>query len=240
MAPTTAHRNPSQEKHFNLIIHFKAVVNGQPLVIGKNYTNPFNETFSVEKFKFYIGNIGLADLNGRVKYSYESRDYFLIDFTDSGATTVKLSFTPGGYQNISFLLGVDSAHNVNGAQTGALDPARGMFWTWNSGYVAAKLEGRSSQSNQPGHAITYHIGGYRSPNNVAKEINLSFPKNLEIRPGEINGLNIIADVSAWFAGTYPIPIKEIPTCTTPGELAKKISDNYMKMFTEAEVYSLTN
>jgi hypothetical protein len=34
---------------------------------------------------------------------------------------------------IKFLLGVDSLKNVSGIQTGALDPAKGMFWTWNTG-----------------------------------------------------------------------------------------------------------
>ena len=49
----------------------------------------------------------------------------------------------GNYNSLSFLLGVDSMHNVSGAQTGALDPANDMFWTWNSGYVMAKMEGAS-------------------------------------------------------------------------------------------------
>jgi hypothetical protein len=50
---------------------------------------------------------------------------------------------------IRFLLGVDSARNVSGIQTGALDPARGMFWTWNSGYVMAKIEGSSPSAHVP-------------------------------------------------------------------------------------------
>ncbi|WP_316930094.1 MbnP family protein, partial [Hymenobacter sp. IS2118] len=36
----------------------------------------------------------------------------------------------GDYQSVSFTVGVDSARNVAGAQTGALDPNNGMFWTW--------------------------------------------------------------------------------------------------------------
>ena len=43
-------------------------------------------------------------------------------------------------------LGVDSLRNVTGVQTGALDPAMDMYWTWNTGYVMAKLEAAAQQA----------------------------------------------------------------------------------------------
>jgi hypothetical protein len=146
--------------------------------------------------------------------------------------SIKLAVGSGRYSNLVFQVGVDSIHNVSGAQTGALDPAKGMFWTWNSGYVMAKLEGSSSVSNQPIHAMAYHIGGFREPNNTVTTINLPFPqgKELEINDQEVHELYITADINAWFSGPHPIHIKEIPTCTTPGILAKNISENYAGMF----------
>jgi hypothetical protein len=73
-------------------------------------------------------------------------------------------------------LGVDSIRNVSGIQTGALDPLKGMFWTWNSGYVMAKLEGSSESSNSAGNRFTYHIGGFRPGMNVLKTIDLIIPR----------------------------------------------------------------
>ena len=109
-------------RNFNLVIHFKATVNGEPFVTRKNYTNPFNESFSVEKFKFYFGKARLIDESSGAEISFNPDEYFLVDFTDSVSCSVRLSLKNGKYRNIIFLLGVDSIHNVSGAQAGALDP----------------------------------------------------------------------------------------------------------------------
>ncbi|MEZ4798230.1 MAG: MbnP family protein [Flavobacteriales bacterium] len=55
---------------------------------------------------------------------------------------------------INFSVGIDSITNVSGVMGGDLDPTKGMYWTWQSGYINFKLE--SSK-------ITYHLGGYASP-----------------------------------------------------------------------------
>lgn len=221
------------QKNIELIIRFKAVVNGEPFIAKKNYTNAFNEPFSIDKFRFYFCKVRLTDAGTHIEIPVKKDDYFLIDFADSSSCTIKLTIGPGKYSNLVFLLGVDSMRNVSGAQTGALDPAKGMFWTWNSGYVMAKLEGSSSLSNQPAHAIAYHIGGFREPYNTARIINLPFPqgKVLEVNDQGTHELYITADINSWFNGPYPIHIKEKPTCTTPGILAKNISENYSHMFT---------
>ena len=39
-------------------------------------------------------------------------------------------------------LGVDSVLNYNGVHEGALDPINGMYWTWQTGYIHCKLEGK--------------------------------------------------------------------------------------------------
>jgi len=229
-------RTPSAKK-VDLIIHFKTEIHSEPLISGKNYLNSFNEPFAVNKFKFYISQIRLVGTDKLGTNDINKEDYFLIDFADSNSTTIKFSSAPRKYNHINFLLGVDSIHNVSGAQTGALDPAKGMFWTWNSGYVMAKLEGTSILSNQPGHAITYHIGGYKEPNNVARNISLSFAggRELEINQEKKIEINIIVDINAWFVSPHPLHIKETATCTTPGILAKNIADNYANMFTDVKI-----
>ena len=220
----------------NLIIHFKAVINGEPFKKGVNYHNSFDEPFTIDRFKFYIGKINLGRSDGSNATPQNTDDYFLIDFSDIISTSVKIHIEPGKYNTIHFLLGVDSGRNVSGAQTGALDPIKGMFWTWNSGYVMAKLEGTSSLSNQPAHIFEYHIGGYREPNNTIRSISLAFrDKDLSIEQGTISEINITTEINAWFNGPHPIHIKEIPVCSTPGTLAKNISENYAKMFSSTEI-----
>ena len=131
-----------------------------------------------------------------------------------------LSFT-----KIEFLLGVDSIRNVSGIQTGALDPAKGMFWTWNSGYIMAKLEGESPLANAAGNRFTYHIGGFRFGINTVRKISLNIANN------QNNEIHINADINQWFKSKSEIRIAETNNCQTPGTLAVKFADNYANMFT---------
>ena len=51
----------------------------------------------------------------------------------------------------------------------------GMFWTWNSGYIYARLEGQSDSAKAPAHRFTWDIGGYKAAANAAREIVLAIP-----------------------------------------------------------------
>ena len=152
-----------------------------------------------------------------------------------------LSFTftveENSFSSIQFLIGVDSLRNVSGAQSGALDPLNDMFWTWNSGYVMAKMEGVSPQSNQVGSKIAYHIGGFTGVNSVLKTVQLDFPigKKLLVEQGKVNEINLEADLNLWWQHTNNIKITELPVCTTPGVMAKKIAENYSAMFSIKEI-----
>ena len=163
----------------------------------------------------------------------------LVDAADSLKCLVKLSVAPFRYNRISFTIGVDSAHNVSGAQSGALDPANGMFWTWTSGYVMAKLEGRSSVSSLVNNKMEYHIGGFRGDSSVLRKPVLLFPygKYLQIGVGSKASMTITANVNAWFYNPHELKIANTPSCTTPGAAAVAISENYSKMFT---VTAITN
>ena len=44
-----------------------------------------------------------------------------------------------------------------------LDPMNGMYWTWQSGYINVKLEGKSNRCQTRNHIFQYHIGGYTLP-----------------------------------------------------------------------------
>ena len=166
----------------NLILHFKATVHGQPLKLHKNYTNPFGETFRLDIFRFYAGKISPALNDHPARKEFPDEAYHLIDFSDTASTTVSLRVPEGIYNEIHFLLGVDSIDQTSGAQTGALDPVKGMFWTWNTGYLSFKMEGSSPDSKEPAHGFSYHIGGYRSPNSTVWNMKIGTHPGSEV-PG---------------------------------------------------------
>ncbi|MEO6314866.1 MAG: MbnP family protein [Chitinophagaceae bacterium] len=202
------------------------VGNKEMKLFDETYTNPFGEPFIISKFRYYISAISLTD-NNQVETSLAGR-YFLVNEADTLSKTIEL-LTVAPVATISFVLGVDSATNTGGVQTGGLDPANGMFWTWNSGYIFAKLEGQSDVSPAPAHSFTWDVGGFRHGQNALRKVTLVLNKNGTARSSFV----VNADVLQWFNAVHPLKIAQSPVCHQPGELAKKIADNYSAMFSVA-------
>lgn len=142
--------------NFSFSYNFK----GQEIVFGsKNYINLAGDTFNIEQLKHYFSNLTLIKPNGeRVNLG----NYHLLDAHVPGTCNFTIPNVPAGnYTGISFLIGVDSARNYSGVQEGALDPAWQMFWTWNTGYVFFRINGRTSINK----TYAFDIGGI---NNLLK------------------------------------------------------------------------
>lgn len=224
---------PPVVKDHNILLKFRAMVyDTVPLVFGDGYTNRFNENFTVSAFKFYVHGIELINSDSGQVFRTAADKYWLVDFSDSNTTNIKLTIRPYQYNRVSFTVGVDSIRNVSGAQTGALDPANGMFWTWNTGYIMAKLEGGSGYG-----PFEYHIGGFRSTESVLKKPTLLFPfgETIDLKPEKTSELTVTANISSWFYNPHDIRFRDNRICTTPGALAMQIAENYSKMFTVVSV-----
>jgi len=208
-------------------IIFKNTVSGIPLILDSaKYKNIFGEPFTVTKFKYYISNVSLENKTDKQQ---EKESYHLADARDSNSLSFSYPVAEGKYHDLVFLLGVDSIHNCSGAQTGALDPMNDMFWTWNSGYVMAKLEGQADSSKAM-HRMEYHIGGYKGGENVVQRIILHAANIISVTPGKETIITIETDIAKWWQTIDKIKISENPVCTTPGPLAKRIAVNYSNMF----------
>ncbi|MES1215009.1 MAG: MbnP family protein [Bacteroidota bacterium] len=222
--PVQIQRNGKVELRFS---HF---VGDQKLNIDSTYKNAFGETYTISRFKYYVTNIKLVKSSDDSEIEIKD-SYFLVYDDDDLSKTISLSVPEGNYSAISFLLGVDSLHNVSGAQTDALDPMNGMFWTWNTGYVIVKLEGRSSVSTLPGNLIEYHLGGFKGPDKVNRRISLPFPEgNMYVNDKKTLVLNVKADINLFFSGINKLPIKANPACTSAGSLARQYAENYATLF----------
>lgn len=211
------------QKQISLVFHHHA--GNEELVLEKAYTNPLGEVITVQKFKYYLSNFSITTQKG--KTIVLPVQYFLVDEADAASKIIQLAVPDAAIASIHFLLGVDSLRNVSGIQTDALDPMKGMFWTWNSGYIMAKLEGSSESSHIAGHAFTFHIGGFKGEQNTIKTISLALPEKKEV----VTEIHIVADINTWFNNKSAIRTAETPVCHTPGPLAMKIADNYSGMFT---------
>lgn len=221
--------NRSIAQNGKLEIRFRHSVGSSVLISDSVYVNSFNEKFSINKLKYYVSNFSLSKTSNlqQLRISHEC---FLINEGEPSTKSIQLKIPAGEYSSIQFILGVDSIQNISGAQTGALDPLNDMFWTWNTGYVMAKLEGNSPLSKLSQQMIEYHIGGFRGQYAVQQKVQLKFPVVQKIRNNQTTVLIVNADVLKWFNGKHNLRVAEYNACTSPGALALRYAENYATMF----------
>ncbi|MCX8080846.1 MAG: hypothetical protein N3F09_06375 [Bacteroidia bacterium] len=210
----------------NLHIHFSHQADSLTLFPGQSYTLPGNQSYSVDVFKYYISNIELHYTNGNV--FKEDYSYHLIDF--KGKSEIILNKVPiGKIGLIKFMIGVDSAKNVSGPQTGDLSPSLGMFWSWNTGYIMVKFEGASPQSGDPNKQLVYHIGGFKGLNKAQRTVFITLPSKATMENNKNYELSLITNASRLFYGTHQIDFSTNYFTMSSNKNASDFADNYMHM-----------
>lgn len=215
-----------------IVLYWQPVFKNDSFEFNLPYQNGSGETFTVQKFMYYIHSIALQTTDGRWR-TVSAKEHFLVDFRNASSKLQEFPIQVGAYKQLRFVIGVDSSRNFSGAQTGPLDPLNGMFWAWSSGYVFAKLEGLSPDSRGPRQEFTYHIGGYKPPYVAFRMITLDFTGSgmLSIQKGATRHLKVTADVSKWFDNQHTIKIATQYASHSPGSFAVLVADNYAGMFT---------
>jgi hypothetical protein len=212
-------------------IEFVNEMNGSALVFNKYYLTPNGDSLSVYGFAYYISNVVLTrEDNGTHKVP---ESYFIVRHPAQRVMVLK-NVPAARYKSVSFTLGVDSARNTSGAQTGGLDPvyAGDMYWNWNSGYVFFKLEGTSPQSGDPSRNVGFHIGGYGGPNKAQRSFTLVFgSSSLFVSDGKQPGIVLRTELSESLKSPSVIDLKTNYSQLGEGPGAKTIADNYADMIT---------
>lgn len=218
----------AQKNSGQLVISIYPTFNEKPLVLTEqNYISENGDTLSIDLFKFYFSGLHLTDSDNKTFNEKES--YHLINAEDSLTCSFSISNIPSGtYNSLEYAIGVDSLKNVSGALSGDLDPIKGMFWTWNTGYISAKLEGKSRKCKTHNNAFDLHVGGYLNPYNTYRKNKLDL-NTLRIVSGKTTYLYLTADVAEWFKNPESIEPSTINHVVMPDRNAIKIADNYKDM-----------
>lgn len=230
LAPLFGFSQKSKKNPEGITLNFQHFVGDKLLVLDDSiYTNSLNQTYTITKFNYYIGQIHLIKEDGK---EFVINNHFLISEDEEKQNSKKIvveKIPAGKYTSIRFILGVDSLHNCSGAQSGALDPINTMFWTWNTGYIFMKLEGKSTFSSAIGNTLEYHIGGYKNPTNCIRTIFLPFAKPLVIEKKSMTEINFKTDLSEILKAPTTIDFTKTPTVNTLLN-ATIIADNYADIF----------
>lgn len=221
-------------------LFFQDVVDNENLEFNKKYLNQNGDTFTVNKFNYYISNIVLVkEDNGTWA---ETSSYHLIKHSGSSSDNyIDLNgVPPGNYKDIRFMLGVDSTRNVSGAQTGDLDPAKvgDMFWSWNTGYIFLKLEGTAPKSPAVNKSIVYHIGGYGGTNKAQRNFSFSFGTSPVLAKTNVNAVvQFKVNVNELFKtpNTISFAATNGYNVTSAGATVRLYADNYADMISLSAV-----
>lgn len=126
--------------------------------------------YTIETLRFYLSNIQFHSTEGG--WYADPIKAHLIDIEDAKSWEIELpkELKKSKIDSISFLIGVDSTTNVAGILEGDLDPVKGMYWAWNSGYINFKVEGKKQTTNS---MFEYHLGGYLPPYSTSRKVVLA-------------------------------------------------------------------
>jgi hypothetical protein len=153
-------------------IHILPVFGDKPIAEGTWFVSKNGDSIQFDNIRFYLSDIQFEmDDKTVVKDTVKAH---LVDVFEPN--TLKISCPKIEIKHLKtmrFNLGIDSLTNVSGAMSGDLDPQKGMYWAWQSGYVNLKIEGKSPQSKSRKNVFQYHIGGYLSPFYAIKHVELT-------------------------------------------------------------------
>jgi hypothetical protein len=218
-------------------IQVKNMVDTMPLYLDTvKYLLDNGDKLKVTNYKYYISNIQL--LRADSTFYAEPESYHLVSQLDSNSLAIAIRHVPeGDYTSIRFMIGVDSTRNVSGVQGGDLNPALGMFWTWNTGYIMAKVEGTSQQSTMMNGMVAYHIGGFKGNYSALKTVTLSFNgSHALVTESHSPVIHLKSDLAQWFKSPNSIGIANINNVTIVGPTSRMIADNYADMFSVTGIY----
>jgi len=131
-----------------VVVHHQVKLGEVQVLLGEWQKSDSNVSVRIDKLRWYV-SLPPAGKKGSKAW--------LLDLADSASLDQQMSRPVNN--RISLLFGIDSAIQVGGVGTGALDPLRGMYWTWQTGYVQWKMEGaiRVDGLESP---LELHLGGF--------------------------------------------------------------------------------
>jgi hypothetical protein len=194
------------------------VVDGEALSLTQEAEKLAGGKTGITLMRCYISGISLWRNGGAVWQ--EPNSYHLLDAENPETLQLSLQ-APAGlqYDGIHFNLGIDSAVSTSGAHGGDLDPVKGMYWAWQSGYINFKLEGVSPTSTARKHQFQFHLGGYQSPYSALRAVSLA------VRPAD--ELVVRMDLTQFLSG---IDMTRQNSIMIPGAEAAALSQKAATIF----------
>ncbi|ATB28606.1 MbnP family copper-binding protein [Melittangium boletus] len=172
--------DPPTAKPISVTLPFEARVGAEPFACGRTYTGlgTTASTYEPQDFRVYLHDVRLVAEDGQevpVTLTedgvWQKSGAVLLDFADKSGlctngtaamnTRIMGSVPEGNYRGLRFTLGLPGSLNH---QDVSIAPAPfndlGLFWSWRSGYLFTRIEGRTT-GLRSGHSM--HLGSTDCP-----------------------------------------------------------------------------
>ena len=204
--------------------HLKIEINPvfKTAILEKNswYVSNNNDSLQFFKIKFYVTDFKILAKGGKTKRIPNSN--FLVDvFNDENLNILLKNISYEKGDQLLFNIGVEEKMNTSGALSGSLDPVNGMYWSWQSGYINFKIEGKSPSCTTRKNKFQFHIGGYLKPFASTRSV------ALDISTTKDNVLIIDLDIATLFNF---IELSSLSQVMIPGKEAIEIADILPALF----------
>lgn len=209
----------AQKASDSLALDFRLLFNQESLQLNKKYISAQKDTVTIETFRCYISDIQIHYADKTI-FSQENSHHLLDSDNPSSFRIFVTKKTDKIITAVLFHVGIDSLTSNSGALSGSLDPAKGMYWAWQSGYINIKIEGKSPSCKTRKNQFQFHIGGYLEPYYALRNIVLLYDK-------KATQLNVGIDLNVFFS---TINLSETNSIMIPGAAAMQLADASAKMF----------
>jgi hypothetical protein len=208
----------SQQKDFFEFI-IKPVFNGEDIQRENWYQAKKGDSLKFKNVKFYVTDVKL-ELADSTYFNIQN-SYYLIDVFDNNTQTRLFNLPKNTViKKLCFSLGVSDTLNKSGALSGDLDPSKGMYWAWQSGYINMKIEGQSPSCPTRKNRFAFHLGGYKEPYTTLRNV---------VFPVKSSSKKIVVEVDvAKFINA--IDLRKTHTLMIPGKVAYQYMNAIVKMF----------
>lgn len=192
--------------------------------LNKWYIHPQSgDSLNIKELKYYLSNFKLKKVDGSYT-DVPNTNYFLVDESKPESLHFTLDDIPSGtYVGIEFLIGLDSLTTVNSTKLGALDPANGMFWNDEKGYVFVSVSGNSTTA--PNNEFAYQIGGFTGEFAALQKKEFVFGGTQLILADKGNKtVKLIANAARFWHGS--VKTSEYYQITEPSAMSKQMATNF--------------
>jgi len=217
-------------------VSFTPKWNGDNFVMQDVYYDDFGNRIRVDNFLNYFSMLTLVKEDGT---EVLLKDFYLADFFNENTFTFDVA--PGKYTGLKVGIGIPAAYNkhIDPAQYASSNPlsvagSQGMFWTWSTGYIFTKFEGKADTTGTEGaellHPFSFHIGDDPFFRQFA-----STDENIVVSSQQTSNVHININIDHILApgGSADIDLASdaITHTSTNTELATKFADNFLSAIT---------